>query len=416
MSNDLAITAEVALDRILQQVPGPSRTLDVPVAESANRVAAKTVKSPINVPPFHGSAMDGYALGGQNSLGSSADEGNLEVLEAGVSLAGHPFTGAVEAGNCVRITTGAMMPGNTDRVAIVENTEKVSGKPGYIRLRRYPDKGEHVRVPGSNIKEGQILCSAGETISPAHAGLLASAGIKSVKVTAPVTVAILSTGDELVEPGQKLEPGQIYDANRILLKALLQSQNTRVVDIGIARDSKRSLEEAIVKTAEVDILITSGGVSVGEADLVREVLQESGKLYMWKILMKPGKPLTFGELGTGPLLFGLPGNPVSAMVTYALFVVPAIRKLLGLAERDLAWETATSLNQLAKQPGRMEFQRGILSHSAEGQLCVSTTGQQDSHILTSLALANCLVRLPIESTGAEIDEPVDVIRLKDLML
>jgi len=412
-----AITAEAATELILSHISQHGRSSVVATAECCGHIAAESVSARTNVPPFSNSAMDGYALKFDPNVNAAAREEVVELIEIGVSLAGHPFEKTLKAGECVRITTGAMLPAGSDTVVIQEDTrrQRKDGKT-VIHLNEYPGKGDFVRAPGSNISLDQTLCLAGETITAAKAGLFAASGVAELKVASPLTVALISSGDELKNPGQVLENGQIYDANRYFLQSLLKSPSIKVIDLGIVADDKNALLAALEKAATADVLISSGGVSVGEADHLKDILQTSGNMHLWKVKMKPGKPLTFGTLNGGTAFFGLPGNPVSAMVTFCIFVLPALEKMLGKPARSLQALRAKNLNKLTKQAGRMELQRGILSFDTRVGAVVASTGNQDSHILASMAAANCFIRLPIESTGSEEGEWVDVLPLEQFKL
>lgn len=413
-SNGEAVTAEVALDLILGQLPLTKKTSTVALQEAIGRITATAITAPINVPSFRNSAMDGYTFTHNADSAAQFESGSLVFKEAGVSLAGHPFESSFDEDECIRITTGAMLPDQANTIIIKEDTQVIESSSGrMIRPLRYPGIGEYVRDIGSNIRMGQTLCEAGCKITPAVCGLLASAGISTVEIVAPLKVSLLSTGDELSDPEQALSPGKIHDANRYFLRALLSSANVEIDDLGIVGDSLESLTTALDRAMQSDILISSGGVSVGEADMLRKALSSSGQLQLWKILMKPGKPLTFGELHSGTRLFGLPGNPVSAMVTFTVFVAPAIRHMLGMPPQTQMLLKASCQDNLVKQPGRMELQRGIMMTMQDGTLGVKSTGQQDSHILASLAAADCLIKLPLESAGAKIGDDVYIIPLSD---
>lgn len=412
-----AITADAAVELILSHIAPHGRSTLVDTANCCGHIAAQPVSARLDVPPFSNSAMDGYALAYDANAHASAEREEIELLEIGVSLAGHPFEKTVKAGECVRITTGAMLPAGSDTVVIEEDTRRQQREQEtLIRLHQYPDKGDFVRAPGSNISLDQPLCAPGDTISAALAGLFAASGVAELKVAAPLTVALMSTGDELKNPGQALDNGQIYDANRYFLQSLLKSPNINIIDLGIVADDKSALLAALDQARTADVLISSGGVSVGEADHLKDVLQTSGSMHLWKVKMKPGKPLTFGVLGEDTVFFGLPGNPVSAMVTFCVFVVPALEKMLGKSRRSIQTLRAKNLNTLSKQAGRMELQRGMLSFEGEEGAVVASTGNQDSHILASMAKANCFIKLPIESTGSAEGEWVDVLPLEQFGL
>ena len=413
-SKGQAVTADVALEQILAQLPQTNKTSRVALQDAIGRITASAITAPINVPSFRNSAMDGYTFSHNADAAARFESGSLLFKEAGVSLAGHPFEASFDDDECIRITTGAMLPDKADTIIIKEDTEIIDTSSGrMIRPLIYPDRGEYVRDIGSNIHVGQTLCEAGCKITPAICGLLASAGISSVEIVAPLKVSLLSTGDELCNPDQPLVAGKIHDANRFFLRALLDSTNIEIDDLGIVADSLDCLGAALDRAMQSDILISSGGVSVGEADMLKQALASNGELQLWKILMKPGKPLTFGELRSGTRLFGLPGNPVSAMVTFTVFVAPAIRQMLGMQRQTQMPLKAICQDNLAKQPGRMELQRGIMTALDDGSLSVKSTGQQDSHILTSLAAANCLIKLPLESDGAKIGDDVYIIPLNN---
>jgi len=412
-----AITTEAAVELILSHISQQHGSTLVETAACCGYITAEPVHARMNVPPFANSAMDGYALAYDANAHSNAKQQAIELREIGVSLAGHPCEKTVRAGECVRITTGAMMPDGANSVVIEEDTRRQTQDDiTLIHLNEYPAKGDYVRDPGSNISLDQQLCEAGQTISAAMTGLFAASGVAEIRVAAPLTVALISTGDELRNPGQALNNGQIYDANRYFLQSLLKSPSINVIDLGIVPDDKGALLQVIEKAQTADVLISSGGVSVGEADHLKEVLQSSGNMHLWKVKMKPGKPLTFGTLKGETVFFGLPGNPVSAMVTFCVFVVPALEKMLGKPRRSLQTIRAKCQNPLTKQAGRMELQRGMLTFDDDKGALVTSTGNQDSHILASMAAANCFIRLPIESTGSAEGEWVDVLPLEQFVL
>jgi molybdopterin molybdotransferase len=320
-------------------------------------------------------------------------------------MAGHPGIDAMEAYTCQRITTGARVPDAADAVVQQENVEHMNEE---VIVRHVPRVGLNVRTPGMDSKAGDRLLPAGCRLGASELALLAAHGITQVSVCRILSIALLSTGDELRKPGNSLEPGQIYDANRPLLMAMLASPACRLIDLGICRDASSAIERRLAAALDADLVISSGGVSVGDADHVRDVLERSGKVNLWKIAMKPGRPLTFGFSRPAQAYFGLPGNPVSAAITCLLFVLPAIRHMLGT---EMLLPPALRLplaDALTKIPGRVEYQRAIMTVNETGQWEVGTTGLQDSHILSSLHKANCLIELAMESAGAQPGELVKV--------
>jgi len=369
----------------------------IATGEALGRVLAATIHSPIDVPRFRASAMDGYALR------HAERESPLQVV--GRSLAGHPFDGTVPAGACVRITTGAQVPGDADTVVQQENVRR---DDDIVHVTTLPEPGLHVRAIGSDSARGAELIPGGTRLAAGELALLAAHGLTTVDVVRTLRVALFSTGDELVEPGEPPGAGQIHDANRALLVALLAEPGVTVQDLGICPDSPEALERTLDAAQGADVVVSSGGVSVGEADHVREALAAHGQVDIWKVAMKPGRPLTFGHARGGLAFFGLPGNPVSAAITALLFVRPALEHLRGLADTRPPPMSARLDDALRKRPGRVEFQRGILSSDAEGRSVVRTTGLQDSHVLVSLQRANCLIELPLDSSGARAGERVTV--------
>ncbi len=367
-----------------------------------HRVSAADIVADISVPPFRSSAMDGYAF--------KHAEGKAALNIVGSSLAGHPYTGDIPANGCVRITTGACVPDDTDTVVMQENTTVSSA---VLQINTLPVHGFNVRAVGSDHSAGSLLLCSGTTLKAPEIALLVSHGINKVTVRKPLTVSVISTGDELHDanttPGAKLKLGGIYDSNRALLINMLQSPAVQCIDSGICEDSIDSISAAFAQSDNADIVISTGGVSVGDADFVKDALAQTGELAMWKIAMKPGRPLTFGKLNSGAVFFGLPGNPVSAAVTCLFFVKPALRYMQGQALNDIITIEATVDSDLRKLPGRIEYQRGVLSGNAADGYEVSTTGLQDSHVLSSLHKANCFVELPLDSQGANAGSTVTVI-------
>jgi len=396
------LAVEAALQRILDLTEPLHGQERVAVRAALGRVLAADVHASVDVPPYTNSAMDGYALRGAD-LDLAASDG-LRLV--GESFAGHPFPGTVAAGECVRIMTGAVMPAGCDTVVMQEATT-VSGET--IRIAPGGKTGMNVRHAGEDLRAGAVALSAGMRLKPVDLGLLASVGIAEVPVRRRIRVAFFSTGDELCSIGEPLREGCLYDSNRYTLYGMLTRAGADVLDLGVVRDTREAIEQAFRDAAALaDVVITSGGVSVGEADFVKETLDRLGGIDFWRIAMKPGKPLAFGRLDGGAYFFGLPGNPVSVMVTFYQFVRPALRRLAGERATPEVWLRAPCLSPLKKSPGRTEFQRGVLTSGPDGQLAVQTSGAQGSGILHSMSVADCFIRLPAESGDVEAGTLVDV--------
>lgn len=365
-----------------------------------HRTLAHDLLSPMNVPPHDYSAMDGYALRFADLAGD-----HTRLIRVGSSFAGHAFDGQVAVGECVRIMTGATIPRDCDCVVMQEHAQ-VEGDAVVIGGGHRP--GQNVRLVGEDMRQGEIVLARGHRIRPVEMGLLASLGIGEIAVYRKLKVAIFSTGDELQLPGTPLAAGQIYDSNRYTLFGMLSELGADVLDMGNIRDDRESLRKSFLDAAgKADVIITSGGVSVGEADYIKELLAEIGEVVFWKIAMKPGRPLAYGKIG-GCHFFGLPGNPVAVMVTFHQFVRDALCLLMGQSPKTALTFRAVCATPIKKAHGRAEFQRGILSRNDSGELVVHTTGNQGSGILSSMSKANCYIILPVAQGNAEAGLSVEV--------
>ena len=396
-----SLLVEQALQRIDNQIQAIQEFETLRIRDALGRVLAHDVESQINVPPHTNSAMDGYAVRGDDICTDSTV--TLEVV--GKVLAGAPIQTSVKPGQCVRIMTGGKMPDGTDTVIMQEH---VNAQDSYITLSAGHTPGQNVRQAGEDIAIGQVILNKGKLLGAADIGLLASLGIAEVDVIRRLRVAFFSTGDELCPVGETLGDGQIYDSNRYTLFSLLTQFGAEIFDMGVIRDEPETIEAAFVEAStNADVLITTGGVSVGEADYVKTTLDRLGKVNFWKIAMKPGRPLAFGQVNHCQF-FGLPGNPVSAMVTFYQFVLPALRKLSGQQLFEPLVVKLPCQSPLKKAPGRVEFQRGIIGKQADGTLTVRSTGQQGSGILSSMSQANCFIILPLECSQTQPGDIVDV--------
>jgi molybdopterin molybdotransferase len=374
----------------------------VAIRSALGRVLACPCVSPIDVPSHTNSAMDGYAFIGSDLPGA----GTRDYRVMGSALAGQPSDALCGAGECVRIMTGAPMPAGTDSVVMQEQVQVIDS--GLVRIDARHRPGQNVRQAGEDIAAGTEVFVAGRRLSAADLGVLASLGFAEVAVRRRPRVAFFSTGDELRSIGETLAEGEIYDSNRYTLHAMLQEAGAEIIDLGVVRDRREDLAAAFRQaSALADVVITSGGVSVGEADYTREILDELGDMAFWSIAMKPGRPLTFGRLGPATF-FGLPGNPVAVMLTFQQFVRPALACLsTGIWPTPLVVR-ARAVKALRKRPGRFEFVRGILSRDAQGDLQVGPSGAQGSGILTSMSRANGIILLDEDCAGVAEGEWVDV--------
>ncbi len=368
------------------------------LCNALHRTLATDIQSPMNVPPHDYSAMDGYAVRHEDLTSAPTV---LKVV--GSAFAGHPFSGRVGAGECVRIMTGALIPEGCDSVVMQEH---VQASGSSVEIGEGHRRGQNIRLIGEDIAQNSTVLTKGQIIRPAEMGLLASLGFSDVTVYQKLKVALFSTGDELQEPGTQLAPGKIYNSNRYSLLGMLNELGVEIVDMGTIRDDKTSLKEALLDAASrTDAIITSGGVSVGEADYIKQLLTEIGEVVFWKIAMKPGKPLAYGKIGTCHF-FGLPGNPVAVMVTFQQFVRDALHILMGQQPRLTIEFQATCTSPIRKVPGRTEFQRGILSKDTDGSWTVRTTGAQCSGILSSMSKANSYIVLPASQGSVEAGSTV----------
>ena len=408
-----SLDAEQALTQIINTVTRPHGVETVPVRDSLGRVVASESRSRINVPGHTNSAMDGYAICGEDI--PARGQAVLSVI--GTSWAGQPFPGSIQPGECVRIMTGAAMPDGSDTVVMQERVQK-TGDAVSIDCNNEP--GQNVRQAGEDIQAGEIILESGKHIRPAELGLLASTGVGEVTVYKKLRVAFFSTGDELRPVGSKLQKGQIYDSNRYTLYGMLSRLGVEIIDLGVIRDERAAIKQVFSDAAaQADVVITSGGVSVGEADFVKEILEQQGTVHFWKVAMKPGRPLAFGKIGDA-WFFGLPGNPVSVMVTFYMFVLPALKKMMGNPHLEPLTITATCSSKLRKRAGRIEYQRGILTWEKSDDPLghsyrVSKTGPQGSGVLRSMSDANCFIILPMKSSGVEAGDAVRVLPFETIV-
>jgi len=395
------LSVDEARQRLMDAVTPIKGRERLTIRQALNRVLAEDVLSTMDVPPFSNSAMDGYALRSEDIPAS----GHKVLHMIGASFAGKPYDGQVGTNECTRIMTGAVMPDGADTVVMQEN---VNADGQNIEINDRIRAGDNRRDAGEDIRTGDTLLSAGTRLTPADIGLLASTGISEVGVFRQLRVAFFSTGDELRPVGSALEPGEIYDSNRYTLYGMLERMGAQWLDMGVIPDQRDAIYSALQEASEIaDVILTSGGVSVGEADFVTEALEQLGEVQFWKVAMKPGKPLAVGTIGKAHF-FGLPGNPVSAMATYYQFVQPALHLLMGTTAPEPLIIEVPSVMTLKKSPGRLEYQRGILERDDNGQYQVRGTGKQGSHILTSMSKANCFIILPAECDGVDVGDPVQV--------
>jgi len=411
-----ALSATAVVD-FLQQLVEPLREIEqVPVFEALDRVLAQDLVSPVSVPPHDNSAMDGYAFDGAQL--EPAAPLTLEVV--GTALAGKAWHGSVHAGQCLKIMTGAILPAGLDTVVPQEfvsvraeaqgaDRASITIPPGVLK------RGDNRRLCGEDLRAGEPALPAGQRLGPAACGLIASLGIGTVAVVRRPRVAYFSTGDEILSVGETPREGAVYDSNRYTVFGLLKRLGCDVMDLGVVRDDPQLLEAAFRQAAhQCDAIITSGGVSVGEADFTKAMMKKLGDVAFWKIAMRPGRPMAVGRVGSA-VLFGLPGNPVAVMVTFLAFVRPALLRLMGAAMSQPPLLKARSEEPIRKKAGRTEYQRGFVSTGADGHLQVRTTGNQGSGVLSSMVQANGLIVLHHEQGNVAAGEDVDVMMFEGVI-
>jgi len=390
---------EQAMEKMLSAIMPVIETEFITLAQGLNRVLASNISSPLNVPGHNNSAMDGYAF----KLASLQEQNTLTMV--GRSMAGEPFQGECKLGECIRIMTGAKLPPCCDTVEMQENCQANDERITFLENRKFND---NIRFAGEDIAINQDVFAQGKKLSAIDIGVLASLGVPKVEVFRKITVAVLATGDELKSPGETLNEGDIFESNSHALIAMLEKLNVNIINFGIIADDEQAIRNAFEQAdQQADVVISSGGVSVGDADYTKLVLEQLGDIGFWKIAMKPGKPFAFGKLPSS-YFFGLPGNPVSALVTAHQLAVPALLKLQNALVNKLPLLKVKTTTILNKRAGRMDFQRAILSSNEQGEMTVTSTGSQGSGILTSMSTANCYIVLPSCQGKVAAGEVVDV--------
>lgn len=397
------LSVEQGREKILSLISPLAETESVAIQECYQRVLAREVFSPNNVPAYRNSAMDGYAL-----RSDDLERDSYRVVAE--VLAGSHYPKTVERGEAVKIMTGAPMPLGADTVVMREqatqNGELVSFAGAKIKA------GQNVRQAGEDLAQGQAVFSIGQRVLSPEMGMLASLGFAHADAFRSLKVAIFSTGDEVQAPGGDIEPNSIFDSNRFTLTGLLKQLGCQVIDLGIIEDDEAKMMQVLEQAAkQADVVITSGGVSVGDADFIKSALEKLGQIDFWRINMRPGRPLAFGQIAGKPF-FGLPGNPVAVMVSFINFVEPALRKMQG----EQGWQplkvNAIALEDLRSRQGRTEFSRGVYAFNTQGQLTVRTTGKQGSGILRSMSEANCLIEIAPAIDTVKVGESVTIIPLQ----
>jgi len=419
------------LERLVEPV---SATEDLPLFSALGRVLAQDVISPISVPPHDNSAMDGYAFAGDQLVAGQP----LTLRVVGTALAGKAWVGTVAAGECVKIMTGAIMPTGLDTVVPQELTTAAAADGHITTAADVLKTGDNRRFKGEDLMEGSVALAKGTLLAPAALGLVASLGLPTVTVYRRLRVAYFSTGDEILSLGEPPREGAVYDSNRYTVFGLLTRLGVEVIDLGVVRDEPALLEAAFRDAAQrADAIITSGGVSVGEADHTRTMMKKLGDVAFWRIAMRPGRPMAVGRIATtnnqaklassaypssansyqndtnhphsGAVLFGLPGNPVAVMVTFLAFVRPALLRMMGSNHSAPPLLRATSTEAMRKKPGRTEYQRGLVTTAPDGTLQVRTTGNQGSGVLSSMVQANGLIVLHHGQGNVAVGDTVDVM-------
>jgi molybdopterin molybdotransferase len=390
-----ALRVDKAREAILACLTPISESEKIPTKEILGRILAEDIVPRINVPAHDNSAMDGYAI-------RFSDVEN-PLKEIGAALAGKPFHGKLGPGECVRIMTGAVMPPGADTVVIQEVVKKAGDR---ITIPPGQKKAQNVRYAGEDLKIGVAVLGPGRFLKPADVGLIASLGIGEVRVKRRLRVAFFATGDELASIGTPLKEGEVYDSNRYTVHGMLARLGVEAIDMGVVRDNPADLEAAFRKASSADVVITTGGVSVGEADFIKQMMAKLGEVLFWKIAMRPGRPMAFGRIGNA-FLFGLPGNPVAVMVTFYQFVRDALLHMSGRDDAPIPLLKATATENLRKVPGRTEYQRGVLFREG-AEWKVRTTGQQGSGVLRSMSEANCFIVIEHDRGAVKAGEAVGV--------
>lgn len=394
--------------RVIERVVAPVEAIErVAIRSALGRVLAEDLVSPIDVPSHDNSAMDGYAVRADDLV----PDGPTTLTLAGTALAGQPFTGAARPGQAVRVTTGAVMPEGFDTV-VIQEVVALDGERVVVPAGQ--QKGQNRRLRGEDLAKGKPALRAGKRLAPADLGLLASLGFAEVPVRRRLRVAFFSTGDELRSVGDALAPGEVYDSNRYTIYGMLTRLGVELVDMGVVRDDPESLEAAVRTAAAcADAIVSSGGVSVGEADFTRQVMGKLGDIAFWTIAMRPGRPMAFGRIGQASY-FGLPGNPVAVMVTFYFFARDALLRQMGADPSPLPFVRARSLSAFRKRPGRTEYQRAQLALEPDGTMSVRSVGAQGSGVLRSMSEANCIAVLHHDQGPVAVGDPVDCIAFDGL--
>ena len=399
----------VDAQRVIERFVTPVAAIEqIAIRDSLDRILARDVVSPIDVPAHDNSAMDGYAV---RAADLSAD-GDSRLRVVATAVAGKPLERALGPREAVRIMTGAVMPAGADTVVIQEvvrvDADTVTVPPGQ-------DAGQNRRRRGEDLAAGRPAVLAGKRLTPADLGLLASLGVAEVPVRRRLRVAFFSTGDELRSIGEPLAPGQIYDSNRYTLHGMLRRLGVDLIDMGVVQDSPQALEDAMRIAGEsADAIISSGGVSVGEADFTRQVMAKLGDVAFWKIAMRPGRPMAFGRVGNA-CYFGLPGNPVAVMITFYFFARDALLRMMGASSTAQPYLRVRSVDAIRKKPGRTEYQRAVASRGDDGLMEVRLTGSQGSGVLRSMSEANCIVVLHHDQGSVSAGDPVDCLAFDGLI-